>query len=260
MHFYNSSLEVRMAFSAPLAVITAAYSSRLSRMLLWHTDTDKFVGSQWLQGRISPLDVSADGRHFAYAAETFFRVPNSYMVVSRPPFFTAVAFRPCLHVARHDVFFSANGGEMDWYCESRVLPESEHVTTRIEPGSPFRINDQPFEMRPWERLDCYWKDREQQRSGVKESLMAYGSRAFELMLDCTCVKDLVRSDLPGPFDNLTSATWDHRGRLVICHDWQVLASSAPFREWKVIADLRERNFGAVPTPDWAKTWTDMPPQ
>lgn len=83
-----------MASDAALAVVVARYSNSKSRMLLWETDRDVFHPGQWLKGGIKLLDVSADGQYVAYHVTAPSRKVDYYIAVSKPPFLTALFFRP----------------------------------------------------------------------------------------------------------------------------------------------------------------------
>lgn len=85
------------AREAPLAVVLRRGPSAWARLSLWHTDTDTFEQGQWFRGRIYAhrCDISADGSLFAYFARKERAraeiVADSWMALSRPPWFTALA-------------------------------------------------------------------------------------------------------------------------------------------------------------------------
>ena len=92
-------LFVYLARRAPVGVVLRRGPSDWARLSLWHTDTDSIEHGQWLKGRVYErrCDVSADGRLFA----AFIRKsgggsplrsgPDSWVALSRPPYFTALA-------------------------------------------------------------------------------------------------------------------------------------------------------------------------
>jgi hypothetical protein len=92
-------LHLFFAQEAPLAVILRQGPSKLFRMILWHTDSNRFEDGQWLKQKVYVewCDLSPDGQHFLYftlngdwGGET----RGSYTVLCRPPYFTALALFP----------------------------------------------------------------------------------------------------------------------------------------------------------------------
>jgi hypothetical protein len=92
-------LYVYLARDAPVGVILRRGPSAWVRMSLWHTDTDEIEHGQWFAGRVYErrCDLSPDGRLFTYfarkeSARTMAEVgADSWIAVSRPPWFTALA-------------------------------------------------------------------------------------------------------------------------------------------------------------------------
>jgi hypothetical protein len=65
----------------------------------WDRATDTFTGGQWLKKSVYAMDsrLSPDGRHFIYSvhdANPDTRATNHYTVLSRVPWFTALALFP----------------------------------------------------------------------------------------------------------------------------------------------------------------------
>lgn len=95
------------------AVILRQGPSEVFRMILWHRDEDRFEDGQWLKQRLytERCALSPDGRHFLY-----FTLDNrwnseaggSYTVISRPPWFTALALFPIGHTWGGGGFFIDN--------------------------------------------------------------------------------------------------------------------------------------------------------
>src|SRR5919202_749710 len=88
-------LFVYLAREAPVGVVLRRGPSAWVQLSVWHTDTDTFEHGQWFKGRVYErrADVSADGALFVYfAAQSGRRTPaDSWVAVSRPPYFTAIA-------------------------------------------------------------------------------------------------------------------------------------------------------------------------
>jgi hypothetical protein len=89
-------LFVYLARDAPVAVVLRRGPTDWARLSLWHTDSDGFAHGQWLKGRVYERrsDLSADGSLFAaFVRQSGGRDPrrDSWIAVSRPPFFSALA-------------------------------------------------------------------------------------------------------------------------------------------------------------------------
>jgi hypothetical protein len=91
-------LHLYMAREAPLAVVLRRGPSDWVRLSVWHTDTDTFDHGQWMRARVYELrcDASPDGALFAYFAAGNRAIPedggaDTWIAVSRPPYFTALA-------------------------------------------------------------------------------------------------------------------------------------------------------------------------
>ena len=81
------------------AVILRQGPSKHYRMILWDRKTDKFEDGQWLRQKVylDWCDLSPDGEHFIYFTLNGHWSDESkgaYTVVSRPPYFTALALFP----------------------------------------------------------------------------------------------------------------------------------------------------------------------
>ncbi len=81
------------------AVILRQGPMKQFRLILWHRDTDTFEDGQWLKHKVylDWCDLSPDGRHFIYFmldAKWSSDTEGAYTVISRPPYFTAIALFP----------------------------------------------------------------------------------------------------------------------------------------------------------------------
>ena len=90
-------LFVYLALDAPIGVVLRRGPSDWARLSLWHTDTDTFEHGQWIHARVYErrCDLSADGSLFVAFVRDSAR-PNqanrdTWVTVSRPPWFTALA-------------------------------------------------------------------------------------------------------------------------------------------------------------------------
>lgn len=81
------------------AVIVRQGPTRQFRMILWHRDTDTFEDGQWIKKSvyIDRCDLSQDGKHFiSFILDGRWNIETegAYTVVSRPPYWTAIALFP----------------------------------------------------------------------------------------------------------------------------------------------------------------------
>lgn len=81
------------------AVILRQGPSRQFRMILWHRETDTFEDGQWIRNKIyiERCALSPDGAHFLYFVldgRWSSEAMGSYTVLSRPPYWTALALFP----------------------------------------------------------------------------------------------------------------------------------------------------------------------
>src|SRR5689334_3590633 len=83
-----------VAADAPVAVVCEAFSQRLSRMFLWNLADDVFTAGQMLKGAATALDISNDGKYLLYHVSASSTKGNNWTCVSKPPYFTALAFFP----------------------------------------------------------------------------------------------------------------------------------------------------------------------
>ena len=92
-------LHLYFARNAPLAVIVRQGPTRQYRMILWDRSDDTFTDGQWLRKNLYPerCAISPDGRHFLYFmldGQWGSDAEGAYTVISRPPYWTAVALFP----------------------------------------------------------------------------------------------------------------------------------------------------------------------
>lgn len=80
-----------VARDAPVAVVFRRGPARHVRMIRWDLRTDALTLGQWLVGSVDPgpSGLSADGELLVYCAR---KGKQAFTAVSRPPYFTALAF------------------------------------------------------------------------------------------------------------------------------------------------------------------------
>lgn len=102
-------LHLLFASENETAVILRRGARKLWHLIGWDRARDSFTPGQWIKRRVLPesCSVSPDGRHFMYSVQDGrdpVELGDVYTVVSRPPFFTALALFP------HHYTWNGHGG------------------------------------------------------------------------------------------------------------------------------------------------------
>ena len=92
----QTRLSVLLAQASDVAVILRRGPSKQVLMIRWARDTDRFYLGQWFKGRVYECrcDLSPDGEQLIYFAANQREPHFSWTAVSRPPYFTALAYWP----------------------------------------------------------------------------------------------------------------------------------------------------------------------
>lgn len=82
-----------LARETSLAVVIRRGPSKHTQLLLWNRETDEFTPGQWFKGRVyeKRCDLSPSGKYFVYFGGKQKPPIYTYTVVSKPPYFTALA-------------------------------------------------------------------------------------------------------------------------------------------------------------------------
>lgn len=85
-----------VAREARRAVVFRRGPTRKTRLFVWNLRDDTLEGGQWFFGRIYERrgDLSPDGELLSYFAAKFVKPYDTWTAISRPPYFTALAFWP----------------------------------------------------------------------------------------------------------------------------------------------------------------------
>ena len=96
-----------VARDAPTVVILRRGPTRYTRLLRWDLRDDTVTAGQWLVGRVAPgpCGLSPDGELLIYEAR---KGTKTFTAISRPPFFTALAFWEYASPWTGGGFFAAN--------------------------------------------------------------------------------------------------------------------------------------------------------
>ncbi len=135
----SCSLYAIQARESPWAVIFRRGPSRFVQLIRWHTETDEFHHGQWFKGRIyeREADLSPSGDKVIYLSANYRQKHphyGSYIVISRPPYLTALA-----------IFQTCGTYDGCGFFQTEDL-------VRI-PGGPWFLTQNPFKKEPPSNLD-----------------------------------------------------------------------------------------------------------
>jgi hypothetical protein len=276
-------LSILLARDAPVAAVLRRGPSAWVRLSLWRTDSDIIEHGQWFRGRVYErrCDLSPDGRLFAYfARKDSPRIPDdvgaeSWIAVSRPPWFTALALWAIgstwcagAYFVDQRTLFAAHTTEPP---DLGTLPA--WLTLTRDPPFVDRTNDWTDSTVHFNRLlrggwspvsdvsapNPWWERRSP--DGASTLLMMprhdawftdYGGRHT--------TEYALRDERDGSVRELGTATWadwDHRGRLTLARQGRLLAWRAP-GALDEIADFNAQVPAPEPSPPDAKLWPDVP--
>jgi len=268
-------LFVYLAREAPLGIVLRRGPSAWTRLSIWHTDTDSIEHGQWLKGRVYERrsDVSANGALFVYfARQSGGRGrADSWVAISRPPWFTALAlwfvggtyYTGGFFSGRHSLSLGFGATPPDqgrlprWLTVDTSLPpyvdrtnnwteRTVHVNRLLRDGWQL-VPDAPVETwelpHPNQPLTLVMT---QERAGYPSRLYG-GLYLVEYALRWEPHGQIV------PLGRATWAGWDHGGRLVIAQDGRLF-------HWPIggtrleLADFNPQTPDPHPSPGWAATW------
>ncbi len=245
------SLFCVLADEAPVGIIFRRGPSKQVQLIRWNTDDDTLEAGQWLKGQIKGwhASLSPDGRYLVYNA---FNGWESYSVISRPPYLTALA-----------IWFSQSTYEMSGgrFASNDELWVGEGVAARIEFRAdrlrcPFTIRTPTAEegvaLHQRRFVPFRNKGRPHPASGLRLWITEREPFAPK-RLDAQIRWQEFEHALLG----LDWVDFDHRGRLVYAHDgclYRVGPTVEGTFVTQKLADFNENVFTPVEAPDWARSW------
>jgi len=271
-------LAVYLARDAPIGVILSRGPTKWTRMILWHTHSDKLELGQWIKGvpDVDRCDISPLGRLFVYfmkshkAPSVVIGYSDSWTAVSRPPYWTALALWPLGHT-----WFG--GGR---FVDNRTLALNQSGTHHPDhPPGPLRVVDaeaNAFEggLLPQLSERNGWRTRESAKFGsfqYPDHAEKPCRRGEKLLSACGLARrqiELARlpvvyeaTDIKSGAELLTFeaewAEWDQHNRLVYAAEGSLWhAELRPPKEPVIykIADFRDQTPEPTESPNWARKW------
>lgn len=268
-------LFVYLAREAPTGVVLRRGPSDWVRMSIWHTDTDRFEHGQWLKGRVYErrCDVSADGSLFvAFVRQDGGKgSADSWVAVSRPPWFTALAVwlvGGTWHTGgffpdRWSLWVGFSDGAPDigtvpaWLRRTppRAIPyidgtaewtdRTVHFNRLLRDG--WRLTENEASRTTWERFMPTTEARALLMTQQVENFGTYGG-LYAVDYALRKADGSVR-----PLGRATWADWDQRGRLVLARAGRLFGGSG-VDELELIEDFNDQKPDPQPAPAWARDW------
>jgi hypothetical protein len=272
-------LFVYIAGDAPVAVVLRRGPSDWARLSLWHTDTDTFEHGQWIKGRIYERrsDVSADGSLFvAFVRQSGGRASqqpaaaDTWLSVSRPPFFTALAVWFVGGTYHTGGFFPRPSSLWTGFVEQppdsgdlprwlKITPPREipyidgtnewtdrtvHFNRLLRDGWKL-VENEPYAT-TWERVHP---------SKPITLLMTHRFEGFGTYGGPYVVRYSLRDESGNEIDlgEASSADWDQRGRLFLTRDGRLSVWDSQ-SELQQLEDFNGQSPDPQPAPDWAREW------
>jgi hypothetical protein len=269
-------LFVYLARAALVGVVLRRGPSEWARLSVWHTGDDTFDHGQWIKGRVYERrsDISADGSLFAAFIRQGGARPaptaDSWVAISRPPYFTALALWFVGGTYHTGAFFPTPS--LVWHGFEERPPDMGSLPVWLDAAPPRDI--------PYVDLTSEWTDRtvhfnrllrdgwhkteddvhattwERSHPGTPSRLvMRQRFAGFDRYGGPYLVDYSIRDGGEATIDlgEATWADWDHRGRLALTREGRLLSwhRETGFRE---IQDFNDQRPNPQPAPDWATAW------
>lgn len=263
-------IDVVVATEARVAAIFRRGPTKQVELLRWDLATDEVQRGQWLAGQVytEKCGLSPDGRLLVYFAAKFRGPFPTYTVVSRPPWFTALALWPDNATWGGGGFFESNTSLLLNYnappkpLESLPLPRNFSVRGRSggernptgwtlqQQGGDGR--ERTEEMRvvfspPWQ----YTKPNPLDRARILccDHLGMFEVNGPSRVKSYRVTEGKTETDL----GRLDWADWDHEGALLFARDGRLFRKKFNGDE-REVADLRKHAFRSIVSPREARIW------
>ena len=273
-------LFVYLARDAPVGVVLRRGPSDWVRLGLWHTDTDAIEHGQWMRARVYErrCDLSADGSLFVAfvrgAAGPSQGNADSWVTLSRPPWFTALALwfvRGTYYTGgyfpdRHRLWLGWDSPQPD----QGQLPAWLEMTSDRPPyiDGTNDWTDRTVWMNRlkrdgWSRIEGAKPETWERPNPAGDATLAmviHSDTDFKAYGGRYVIEFFLLGESGSSEQSLGQATWadwDQRGRLVLARDGRLLHWESP-GSIHLIADFNDQTPDPQPAPAWATTWPKAP--
>ena len=276
-------LFVYLARQAPIGVVLRRGPSDWARLSVWHTDSDIFEHGQWIRGRVYERrsDLSADGSLFTAFVRQSGSQPaeptaDSWVAISRPPFFAALAVWFIGGTYHAGAFFpqrdsvwhgledpSPDVGRLpEWLrtTSSRDIPYTENTNE----STNLTVHFNRLLRDGWQKQESSLHSATWERGHPTKSLclsMRQRFEGFDRYGGPYVVEYSVR-DADGVELQLGEATWadwDHRGRLVLARHGRLVSSDEGIG-FRQLEEFNDQVPDPQPAPPWVKVWPGHAPR
>lgn len=273
-------LFVYLARTTPIGAVLRRGPSDWVRLSLWHTGDDTLEHGQWMHARVYErrCDLSADGSLFvAFVRDS--AGPNqantdTWVTVSRPPYFTALA----LWLVGGTYYTGGYFPERDafWLGWDSPQPDQGRIPSWLQMTSarPLYIDgtndwtDRTVWMNRllrdgWTRCDGAEPETWEHRNPAGDLtliMMIRSNTNFQAYNGRYVIEYAVRTEPEGTdvaIGQATWADWDQRSRLVIARDGRLVHWELPGMVTE-LADFNDQEPDPQPAPAWATEWPTRP--
>ena len=276
-------LFVYLARELPIGVVLRRGPSEWVRLSVWHTDDDTFEHGQWMQARVYERrsDVSADGSLFAaFVRQSSVRPgdapkADSWIAVSRPPYFTALAvwfIGGTYHTGgffpdRSSIWLGFNDIQPDIGTVPAWLAVRQPRDIAYTDGTP-EWTDRTVHFNRLLRDGWEWLEKDVARTiwqrrhpnDARTLLMTQQFGSFQEHGGPYVVEYAVRDEKSGTVRLLGRASWadwDQQGRLVLAQDgW--LRTWLPDGRFEDIEAFDNQKPDPAPAPEAMSQWPGEP--
>jgi hypothetical protein len=268
---------VLLARKAPVGVVIRRGPSKWWHLTLWDTRQDRFTSGQRFHGSMYPqkCDLAPDGKLFSYFVGKFRRTEedrgydSTWLAVSRPPYFTALALWPVGGTWEGHTTFMDDGSFQPGTWVEGHHPDHPPGPLPLEPHNYLK-GDPLLWSPPWERTG--WKELPLPGQATKASYFGWRKTVGNLCLDRATGRgeDLFPSRQRSRYtiykrDENTElarfeahwADFDQRGRLVAAAGGRILEGKFDRRHglrWRQLAAFQDEQPERMEAPEWARHW------
>ena len=273
---------VLLARQAPVGVVLRAGPSKWWHLTLWDTRRDKFTGGQWFHGSVYPrrCDLAPDGSLFSYFAGKFRPTEqergydSTWIAVSRPPYFTALALWPVGDTWGGHTAFMDDGAFHAGTLRANH-PDHPPGPLRVVPHSYLNLDDPFLWSFPW--ASTGWEPIPLPAHIKKTTYFDPRLAAWRKTVGSLCLQRTVepgeerfpsrrrshytifKRDASTEIARFEShwADFDQRGRLVATVGGRILEGKIDRHHgvrWRQIAAFQDEKPERMEAPEWARRW------
>lgn len=277
---------VLLARKAPVGVVMRRGPSKWWRLTLWDTRHDRFTAGQWFRGSVYPAkcDLSPDGKLLSYFAGKFRPTDEArgygrtWVAVSRPPYFTALALWPVGDTWGGRTCFLEDGSFHAGVLKEHH-PDHPPGPLRMAAHSYLNLDDPLVWGPPWARHG--WAPIPLAQEVKKKSHFDVLLAGWKKTVGKLCLARSLDREVAGGEDAFPSrrrvrytlfdrdetrvlaefeahwADFDQRDRLVATVGGRILTGAIDRHrglQWRELAGFQDEKPERMEAPEWARRW------